>query len=251
MFDARLSLARRSDLDIANLAYFGARGALVSISPDEPFDDGRSLVLALCDAADAFEQRVLGAMPESLLLVGVDERSRPDRRAPELLNALETLARRFDAGAVGPTSLADPLFEDLAELAVSEGLPLLVDLGDTPAGTPTDVLAALSSFGLAPERVVFLGVDYTNVRAALASGAHFILDLEPDQGGAGAVDLLIRYGDQAFRRAVLASAGEEAFDVIALSSARDRLVASGVRRDLVVAATGGNARAFFGRSAQR
>lgn len=248
-FDVTLRADLRTDADLANLVYFGLRGALVVCPEGAAADDS-------IRAEERFDETIVatdrlaglhGLVTSSA--IGVRSSTAPRRAHPELQDALTGRATAGVLGAIGPIEWPDA--EDTAawqfSAAAASQLPVLVEVRPRTGEGPVRELGRLAEAqGVAPSDVVLLGCDFTNVRSAVAAGFWIVADLSP--GGIGweaGADLAERYGDRLARRMMLAISGHASFDVLAAARFAERLRRGDLNPAVVEGILWGNAHARF------
>lgn len=246
--DTRLDPTLRTDADLANLAWFGAVGAVVGPPVLERVETAAELIAAFRHAVESEVPRVRAAGLDAALILGVDAASRPRRSHPEVFHHLEVLAASGTLAGIGPIDIDDSVaLLGQVEIAARHRLPGVVRI--PPLGGAAAVehaFDAANRLGDARPVLVLDGCDYTSLRAALDADAWVTVDVSPGGQGCDAVDMLVRFGDAALRRAMLASGASPAFDVLAIPRAAARLLDGGVPRAAVERVVHGNTAALFG-----
>lgn len=238
VFDAQLAIAARSDEDLANLAYFDTAAALLVADTTQRAEDAASLT-AVFEGLVQGVQRARSFRIAAGAAIGIHPDMAPERAHDAAWDTLDALATDSRVWAIGVlardgTQAADRLCHAHLALAASSARPVFADITGPEARRDVEwFVSAAAEHGIHASRVVVRGVDYTTLRLVLRSGAHPLLAVGP----AGAspsetAELLVRFGDQTLRRALLTSAARgTAMDVLALPRVGRALVAAGVSQN--------------------
>lgn len=174
--------------------------------------------------------RVADAGIEPRVALGLLADVAPTRTHLEVYDRIAAEANAGRLAAIGPVEFSNPaVATPQVEVAAATGLPLLVRTSRAGRAGVDSALAHASSLGVSPASIVFDGCGFTEVRAVLDGGAWASLDLSPDGLGAGAVDLVCRYGDLLVERAMFSAGGGSSIDVLAFARAAERLLEAGQR----------------------
>lgn len=249
-FDAALRADLRTEADLANLAYFGLRGALLvneqGTSADSADHVIRRFSVAVRRSAELTAQHGL----ETRVSLGLDAEAAPRRAHPEVLSAIERHAADDSIAAIGPIRWPDttPTAGWQLDAAAALGLALIAQVAPHSGTAPLDSLIAEAlSRGVERDRIIVMGVDFTSVRTVLDRGLRWVADLSP--AGAGweaAAELVERHGEPVTKRMMLSISSHESFDVLAAARLAERLRCGTLNPESVDRILWGNAAAAFG-----
>jgi len=191
--------------------------------------------------------------------LGLHPNARPRRAHLQLWDELPELLEHDAVVAVGECAA----FEDTAadwelldrhiECANSAALPLVVTTPKTlRVNMAYKMMEVFDDRGVAPERVMFLGLDAPQLSTTLATGHYACVSLGPfgldTEALHGVVEALLVEDESATSARLVCSSGLRSGggDVLALAKARDVLFAAGFGEARIARWTGENARVFYG-----
>ncbi|HTN51380.1 MAG TPA: hydrolase TatD [Anaeromyxobacter sp.] len=253
MFDALLHAGALSARDLADLEFFGVRGALV------PSDDAAVASSAAVrrgwEAVVSSVRRLRKAGLAGHAALGLHPARIPLRGLEALLAELPAMLGRPEVAALGAVglhqggALEERVLARQLELARELRVPVLVALGwRERERLARRVLAILREAELEPGRVLVAGVDARGVRAIRACGYLAGLSLSagvrPGDGLEAAVRTVAALGPEGL---VLGSgAGLAGGDLLALPRAADRLARAGLGGGVIRRVCAVNAIRFLG-----
>ena len=226
IFDTHLDVATLHDADLENLAYFGTSAGIAVPSRAQRFPDAASLASSLEQTVDADLARARAWRLRLRAAVGVHTDVRPHRAFSGIWETLERLVALPDVCAVGVLgrdglATGDSWLQEQLDLARRAGVPAIVDVrGSQPHEDVIATLELARDVGLRTSALLLLGVDYTNARPVVESGALAGLALGASHASpADAARMVARFGSGMLGRWVVANASAAAGSEV-LASAR-------------------------------
>ncbi len=222
--DTHLNITGCTDLDLANMAWFGQTAALVTIGRRARFErvaDARAWWERESEIA-ARRLRQAGLQPH--LVLGLLHDQRPRRWHEHLWDELAQCLALPDVAGVGPVRVdpEDATLDTCARMltiAREFDLPaLLVPRSQRMYGDTERLLALSAELELAPDRVIVARCDYTTLRMVVRFGALACVSVGPDQLSArDAARMLHEFNPTMWRNLALStSAVAGATDVLAI-----------------------------------
>lgn len=223
IFDAHVSGSSHDAADWENLAYFGTSAALIVADAPGPFEVADDAIDALETVARNGTAAARAWGVRAGVALGIVPETTPARAHATLWSWLEAQASQRQTWALGALrrdglSRGDSALQMQLEIAAASSLPVLVDVRGPHARRDVEwVLERGTVAGLAAAATVFIGVDYTCLRAIVDAGARGVIALgasgsPPDE----AAQMVARFGAPACRSLMISSAASAgATDVLA------------------------------------
>lgn len=222
--DTHLNITGCTDLDLANMAWFGQRAALVTVGRRARFERVAEASAWWERESQIAARRLRAAGLQAHLALGILHDQRPRRWHEHLWNEFAQCLALPDVSAVGPVRV-DPDDKTLDTctrtlmIAREFDLPaLLVPHSQRMYGDTERLLALSAELGLAPDRVIVARCDYTTLRMVVRFGALACVSVGPDQLSArDAARMLHEFNPTMWRNLALStSAVAGATDVLAI-----------------------------------
>lgn len=254
IFDAQIRVGPLTDQDLADLRFFGVRGAVAVAGDDAPAGTAQELLDYLEEMVARGSRRLRRAGIAPFFALGVHPRRIPERGFEEVLARFPELTQRARVVAIGPIGLSEggeeeeeeEVFSRQLEMATSLDLPVMVSLPRREnLRLARRILSLLREREFPAERVLISGVDAESLRLVRSCGYHAGLLIHPSQlRPEDAVRLIRSHGSQGI---VLGSnLGEGPGDLLGIPRTLHLMERGRLSREVARKVAAGNALAFFG-----
>ncbi|SRR5690606_36275537 len=252
ILDAQIRVGPLRQQDLADLHFFGVRGAVAVADDDAPSGSAEELLDYFETMLTVGGRRLRRAGIAPYFAIGVHPRRIPDRGFERVLASFPALGQKARVVAVGTIGLVEggeeeeEVFGRQLEMAASLDLPVIVTLPRRDGlRIARRTLALLREQEFPPERVLVTGVDGESLKLVLGCGHHAGLLIHPAHlGPEEAVRLVRRFGS---RGIVLGSnLGDGPGDLLGIPRTLHLLEQGGLSREVARRVASENALSFFG-----
>jgi predicted metal-dependent TIM-barrel fold hydrolase len=249
-FDTALRVDLRTDADLANLAYFGLKGAQLVSEQGTSADSADRVIHRFSTVVRRAIEVAVEHELETRVALALAADAAPRRAHPEVRAAVDALAAAGKIAAIGPVPWPgpSPTAGWQFDVAASRGLAVVAEVRPHSGTAPLDSLVAeVAARGVSESKLLVFGADFTNIRTVIDRGLHWVADLSPaGLGWEAAAELVERHGGPVARRMMLSISSHASFDVLAAARFAERLRNGSLEPSAVDRILWGNAAAAFG-----